>query len=110
MSQTVSPIESAQAGGDLPDGFLDGLSAWVRLESPTHEAAAVGRMMDLVLAQAAEASISSERVAGTQGLGDSVILRAGPASDIPGILVLSHLDTVHPVGTIKNGLPLRTEG
>jgi glutamate carboxypeptidase len=110
MSQTLSPVESAQAGGDLPPGFLDGLSAWVRLESPTHEAAAVGRMMDLVIAAADEASISSERVAGTQGLGDSVILRAGPASDIPGILVLSHLDTVHPVGTIENGLPLRTEG
>src|SRR3712207_6757824 len=106
MSQTVSS-QPAQAGDDLPAGFLDGLSEWVRLESPTHEAAAVSRMMDLVAAVAGEASISSERIAGTQGLGDSVILRAGPVTDVPGILVLSHLDTVHPVGTIENGLPLQ---
>src|SRR3954447_7083322 len=87
-----------------------GIEAWVRVESPTHDTAAVNRMMDLVEAEAGEAAIASERVPGTRGLADNVILRAGPATDAPGILVLSHLDTVHPVGTIENGLPLRIEG
>src|SRR3954451_23430501 len=74
-----------------------GIEAWVRVESPTHDTAAVDRMMDLVEAEAGAASIASERVPGSQGLADSVILRAGPATGAPGILVLSHLDTVHPV-------------
>ena len=46
---------------------------------------------------------------GRDGLGDSVVLRAGPATSAPGVLVLSHLDTVHPVGTIDADLPLRIE-
>jgi glutamate carboxypeptidase len=87
-----------------------GIEAWVRVECPTHDTAAVNRMMDLVEDEAGEAAIASERVPGTRGLADNVILRAGPATGAPGILVLSHLDTVHPVGTIENGLPLRIEG
>jgi glutamate carboxypeptidase len=39
-----------------------------------------------------------------------LILRAGPQRDEPAILVMSHLDTVHPVGTITHDLPLRVEG
>jgi glutamate carboxypeptidase len=89
---------------------IAGIKSWVAVESPTHDAGAVNLMMDLVEAEAGEASIASERVTGSQGLADSVVLRAGPATGAPGILVLSHLDTVHPVGTIENGLPLRTEG
>ncbi len=90
--------------------LVEGLSRWVRQESPTREAAHVNAMVDLVAAEAAAAGLASERVPGRDGLGDALILRAGPASDRPGILVLSHLDTVHPVGTIAHDLPLRVEG
>jgi glutamate carboxypeptidase len=99
-----------KAAGDLPAGFIDSLSDWVRLESPTDNAGAVDRMMDLVGEEARSAGIVHERVSGSDGLADSVILRAGPETAEPGILVLSHLDTVHPVGTLDNGLPLRIEG
>ncbi|HYI90356.1 MAG TPA: M20 family metallopeptidase, partial [Beijerinckiaceae bacterium] len=51
-----------------------------------------------------------ERLAGKQGLGDTLILRAGPRSDGPGLLLLAHLDTVHPLRTIEHDLPLRREG
>jgi glutamate carboxypeptidase len=95
---------------ELPFGFIETLSDWVRLESPTDDILALGRMMDLVVAEADAAGIAHERVAGGAGLADSVILRAGRESADPGILVLSHLDTVHPVGTLENGLPLRIEG
>src|ERR671916_2583471 len=90
--------------------MIDELSVWVRTESPTHACEAVNRMMDLVAADAEGAAVSCERLEGKQGLGDTLILRAGPRSDRPGALVLAHLDTVHPLHTIEHDLPLRREG
>lgn len=92
------------------DELLAGLAAWVEVESPTTDAAGVNRMMDLVLAEAARAGVVGERIAGRDGLGDTIVLRAGPGSRDDGILVLSHLDTVHPLGTLARDLPLRQEG
>jgi glutamate carboxypeptidase len=92
------------------EAMLDELSVWIRTESPTHAPDAVNRMMDLVAAEAVAAGIACERLDGKQGLGDTLILRAGPRTDHPGVLVLSHLDTVHPLHTIEHDLPLRREG
>jgi glutamate carboxypeptidase len=89
---------------------IEDLSVWIRTESPTHTPEAVNKMMDLVVAEVEAASIACERLEGKQGLGDTVVLRAGPRSDQPGILVLSHLDTVHPMRTIEHDLPLRLDG
>ena len=89
--------------------LIEGISHWVRHESPTREAALVNRMMDLVAEEASDAGIATERVPGRDGLGDTLMLRAGPVSGQPGILILSHLDTVHPVGTIEE-LPIRVDG
>lgn len=94
----------------LQPNAVQGLEVWLRTESPTHAADGVNRMMDLVEAEVADAPISVERVPGRQGLGDSVILRAGPTSDAGAGLVLSHLDTVHPLGTTERDLPVRIEG
>ena len=94
----------------LSPAFLDTLLAWIRTESPSHDRAGVNLMMDLVEAQMQDPPVAVERVPGEQGLGDALILRAGPQRDEPGILVMSHLDTVHPVGTIQHDLPLRIEG
>ena len=89
---------------------LDALLTWIRTESPTHDRAGVNLMMDLVVAQMQDAPVAVERIPGTDGLGDVLVLRAGPRTDEPGILVMSHLDTVHPVGTLESDLPLRIEG
>ena len=52
-----------------------------------------------------------ERIAGRMGFGDCIRARfPHPAGDhAPGILVLAHLDTVHPVGTLER-LPWRRDG
>lgn len=98
---------------DLPfdtDEMLDGLRPWIETESPTFDAAAVNRMMDLVQHEMAALGARVERIPGRLGLGDS--LRATmphPRAGEGGILLLGHMDTVHPVGTLKD-LPFRREG
>ena len=89
---------------------LDTLLRWIKTESPTHDRAGVNLMMDLVAADIAEAPVGIERIPGQQGLGDVLVLRAGPERDREPILVMSHLDTVHPVGTLDGDLPIRMEG
>ena len=54
---------------------------------------------------------TSERIPGRDGHGDHLIVYS-PWGDrkTPGILLMSHLDTVHPKGTIEADLPIRIEG
>jgi glutamate carboxypeptidase len=89
---------------------LDRLCTWIRTESPTRDRAGVNLMMDLVVADLADAPVGIERIPGSHGLGDMLVLRAGPDRDEPATLMMSHLDTVHPTGTIERDLPLRVEG
>jgi glutamate carboxypeptidase len=92
------------------DAMLAGLREWVECESPTYVPTAVNRMMDLVGRALVVAGGRVERVAGRMGFGDC--LRATfphPTPHVPGILVMGHLDTVHPLGTLEK-LPFRREG
>ena len=92
------------------DELLAGLRPWIECESPTFDAAAVNRMMDLAAAATAAAGATITRIPGPSGLGDCV--RGDfphPRRGEPGILVMSHLDTVHPVGTLAK-LPFRRDG
>jgi glutamate carboxypeptidase len=92
------------------DAMFDGLRVWVECESPTYDAAAVNRMMDIVSRDLVLAGARIERVAGRMGFGDCIratIPHATP--NVPGILLMGHLDTVHPIGTLRD-LPLRREG
>jgi glutamate carboxypeptidase len=89
--------------------MLAGLRPWIECESPTYDAAAVDRMMDLAAYDLAACGAEIERIPGRMGLGGSVRARF-PHKDFgkPGILVSGHLDTVHPVGTIEKN-PWRIE-
>lgn len=86
------------------------LSVWVALESPTSHAAGLNGMMDLVQKEVDGLPISVERIPGRDGLGDMVVLRAGLDNGQPTVALMSHLDTVHPVGTSAKDLPVRIEG
>jgi len=90
--------------------MVEGLKAWVACESPTYAGVEVNRMMHLVEAEARAAGLGVTRIAGRNGLGDMLRVEAGPANGARGIAILSHLDTVHPLGTINGDLPLRQEG
>src|ERR1035437_2944056 len=92
------------------EAMLLGLRGWVECESPTWDASAVDRMLDLAARDMAIMGASIERIAGTQGFGGCVRARfPHPRQGEPGILIAGHLDTVHPVGTLEK-LQWRREG
>jgi glutamate carboxypeptidase len=93
------------------ESLLAGIRGWVEHETPTDAPAAVSALMAKVAAEAAAAGAICEIIPGRDGMGDHLLLRApwGGDNNPPGILVLSHLDTVHPMGSLAR-MPFRVEG
>ncbi len=89
--------------------ILDGIRRWVEIETPTDAPAEVNRLAMLVAEGYRDLPAQVERIPGQNGCGDHLVARSSWGQDAPGILVLSHLDTVHPIGFIKR-LPFRIEG
>jgi glutamate carboxypeptidase len=89
--------------------ILDGIRRWVEIETPTEAPEQVNKLADLVAAGYRDLPATIERIAGQNGCGDHLVARSSWGQDAPGILVLSHLDTVHPMGFIER-LPFKIEG
>jgi glutamate carboxypeptidase len=98
---------------DLPfdaDDMVERLRPWIECESPTYDADAVNRMMDLAAYDLTVAGAVVERIPGRMGFGGTVRARfPHPDFGKPGILIAGHMDTVHPVGTLEK-LPFKREG
>jgi glutamate carboxypeptidase len=92
-----------------PGKILDGIRRWVEIETPTEAPAQVNKLADLVTEGYRDLPATVERVAGHSGCGDHLVARSSWGQDAPGILVLSHLDTVHPMGFIER-LPFKIDG
>jgi glutamate carboxypeptidase len=92
-----------------PMKVLDGIRRWVEIETPTEAPTQVDRLAGMVADGYGDLPVTVERVAGHSGCGDHLVARSSWGQDSPGILVLSHLDTVHPIGFIER-LPFRIEG
>ena len=105
---------STSARGNEPrvdaDEILQGILDWVEIESPSQDAVAVNRMVDRVASDMSAVDAVVTRVPGRDGYGDILTARTSWGGDGPGILVLSHLDTVHPVGVKETENPVRREG
>jgi hypothetical protein len=71
--------------------------------------AQVNQLADLVAEGYRDLPATVERIAGHSGCGDHLVARSSWGQNAPGILVLSHLDTVHPMGFIER-LPFKIEG
>jgi len=89
--------------------ILDGIRRWVEIETPTEAPEQVNKLADMVVEGYRDLPVVIERVAGHSGCGDHLAVRSSWGQDAPGILVLSHLDTVHPLGFIER-LPFKIEG
>jgi glutamate carboxypeptidase len=92
-----------------PITILDGIRRWVEIETPTEAPDQVNRLASMVAEGYRDLPATIERFAGHSGCGDHILARSSWGREEPGILVLSHLDTVHPLGFIER-LPFRIEG
>jgi glutamate carboxypeptidase len=95
------------------DEVLGGIVEWVSIESPSHDAKAVNKVVDHVEGQFRDLGLKLDRVPGVDGFGDILECKTPPEwglGDGKGILVLAHLDTVHPIGMIEKDLKVRREG
>ena len=90
--------------------ILEGLLRWVRIESPTDDAAAVNAMVDHVEAELRLLGAEVERTPGRDGYGDILKGRSPWGGEGPGILFLAHLDTVHRIGSLADINPVRRDG
>jgi len=99
---THSPIDTG--------AMIEGIRRWVETESPTRSKEAVNRMIDLVQSEVEGLPVQVERVPGKSGFADNLIVRNTAPGAGAGILILSHIDTVHPLGTLKGPLPFRRDG
>src|SRR6185437_2386758 len=89
--------------------ILDGIRRWVEIETPTEAPEQVNKLATSVAEGYRGLPASIERIAGKDGCGGHLVARSSWGQDAPGILVLSHLDTVHPMGFIER-LPFRVDG
>jgi glutamate carboxypeptidase len=101
MRTTANPFDSKT--------ILDGIRRWVEIETPTEAPDQVNRLATMVADGYRDLPVTIERIAGRAGWGDHLAVRSNWGQDAPGILVLSHLDTVHPMGFIER-LPFRIDG
>ena len=101
MLATINPFD--------PTAILDGIRRWVEIETPTEAPGQVNRLATMVAEGYRDLPAGIERIPGHSGCGDHIVARSSWGQEAPGILVLSHLDTVHPLGFIER-LPFRIEG
>jgi glutamate carboxypeptidase len=97
------------AGVDL-DAMVAGIQRWVEIESPTSDKPAVNRMLDHVQQEFAGLPVAIERIPGRERYADILKVRTNGTGEGPGILVMSHVDTVHPIGMLGGALPWRRDG
>lgn len=95
--------------------ILDGIRSWIEIESPTDVPEAMAAMAAKIEADYQSFGAQVERIPGRDGYGDHLLVTEArhcprELAEGQGILLLSHMDTVHPVGTIEHKLPFRIEG
>lgn len=84
------------------DNLIAEIGMWISCESPSSDAAAVNRMQDLIADRLAKVPVNVERRKISTDCADVLIARYAPpgAERRAPILILSHVDTVHPTGSL----------
>jgi glutamate carboxypeptidase len=93
------------------NAILEDISRLAAIESPTSHPAGVNAVLDLIAGWFEGTGVAFERLKVRDDFGGLLkVHSASPGGSNGGILVLSHVDTVHPVGTLAGPLPLRRDG
>ena len=94
----------------IPDSatLLTELSRWVTLETPTTDAGAVNRLMDMAERDLAAVGADITRIPGKDGFADNLVVRVPGPGNKP-ILMAGHLDTVWSNGTLDT-MPFKVDG
>ncbi|WP_395712286.1 M20 family metallopeptidase [Reyranella sp.] len=105
--------DSARSNIPTFDGeeILAGIRRWVEIETPSHDGVAVNKLVDAVQSDLTRIGAHTQRTPGRDGFGDILEARApwGDENE-PGILIMGHLDTVHPIGALATTHVFRREG
>lgn len=90
--------------------LLDLIERWVRFESPSYSQEALRGMAQLIVDDARALKLTAQTSSmGSEGAPLVHIHNRQAGDERPGILVLGHYDTVHPIGTLEKNA-LRREG
>jgi len=93
----------------LAQSLAQELRTWIECESPSNDPAAVHRMAQIVVtkARAAGLHVTLSEIGETK-LPMIVATNRAPGDTRTGLLLLAHIDSVHPIGTLKTN-PCRIE-
>lgn len=92
--------------------IVAGIAEWVKMESPTNRPEHVERLMARVASDYAAIGAACTRPDLGTGCARPLIARFNAdtaANGAPRILIVGHMDTVHPVGSLDGPMPLRIE-
>lgn len=109
------PADASESGLLRPEAIdaeeiLGGILRWVEIETPSDRPDQIDRLLNYVEEDLRDLAVEAERTAGREGRGDHLVLRYNPArEERPGALLMGHVDTVWPVGTLERR-PVRREG
>ena len=91
--------------------LLEGIRRWAAMESPSNRPDYVERLVSHVAEHLASIGATCERVDLGPDCARPVVARFNQCLDSrpDGILILGHLDTVHPVGSVDGPMPIKVE-
>lgn len=94
----------------ITSSLLHQIQRWIEMETPSNDPGAVAALARLVEADALTAGLTTQLHSPSEHVGPLLSVSNRAAEDErPGILVLAHLDTVHPLGSLVRN-PWRIEG
>src|SRR5690606_16318656 len=108
--ETVGQFDALAVGQtQVPARLLDRLRSWVEQETPSGDEIRITHLANEIAAALEGAGAVVERIP-VAGWGMHLRARvAGADQTLAPILILGHIDTVHPVGTLET-LPFKVEG
>jgi len=109
-SASITQNSSTAAPQDFSGQLLPMIERWVRFESPSHSEEALHGMARMIAHDARQLGLHAQaQPLSTEGSPLVHIHNRRDGDVRPGLLVLGHYDTVHPIGTLEKN-PLRIEG